>query len=107
MQRVAMTGRELKAAQIEKARRMIHAMHFEGAGYASIAGALNERKIPSRRGGKWVKSMVKRELAEVLKGTQKRPRSLNACGVDGGLVDVASRQRDLSWPPPLVSQTSA
>jgi hypothetical protein len=70
-----MTGRERKAAEIEKTRRMIYAMHLEGAGYASIARVLNERKIPSRRDGKWNKSMVKRELEGVLKGTQKCPLS--------------------------------
>jgi hypothetical protein len=83
MKRQAMTGRERKAAQIEEARRMIHAMHFEGIGYASIARILNERKIPSRKDGKWVKSMVKRELVGVLKGTQKRTVSM---------VDYTKRQ---------------
>jgi hypothetical protein len=46
MQRVAMTGRERKAAQIEKVWRIIYALHSEGEGHASIARILNERKTP-------------------------------------------------------------
>jgi hypothetical protein len=75
MKRQAMTGRERKAAQIEEARRLIYALHFEGEGHASIARILNEWKIPSRRGGKWHKKSVKRELAEGDKGGRKRPVS--------------------------------
>jgi hypothetical protein len=77
MKRYAMTGRERKAAQIEETRRIIYALHFEGDGHASIARILNERKIPSRRGGKWHKKSVKRELAEGDKGGQKRPVSVS------------------------------
>jgi hypothetical protein len=76
MKRHAMTGREQKAAQIEEARRSIYALHFEGEGHASIARILNERKIPSRRGSKWHKKSVKRELAEGDKGGQKCPVSM-------------------------------
>jgi hypothetical protein len=72
MKRDAMTGRERKAAEIEKTRRMIHAMHLEGDGYGTIAKVLNERKIPSRAGGKWHRKSVQRELAGVDRCTQKR-----------------------------------
>jgi hypothetical protein len=67
-------AREKRDAQIEKARRMIFAMHLEGDGYETIARVLNKRKIPSRMGGKWNKTMVKRELVRgTQEGTQNRP----------------------------------
>jgi Recombinase len=59
----------------EETRRLIYTLHFEGSGYAAIARILNERKRPSRKGGKWVKSMVKRELERVLQGYSKCPVS--------------------------------
>jgi hypothetical protein len=57
----------------EETRRLIYTLHFEGHGYGTIARILNERKRPSRKGGKWVKSMVKRELERVLEGYSKCP----------------------------------
>lgn len=67
-------AREKREAQIEKARRTIFAKHLEGEGYGAIARALNERGIPSRNGGKWHVTSVKRELARgTQEGTQNRP----------------------------------
>jgi hypothetical protein len=71
----AMTGRERKAAEIEKTRRMIHAMHAEGMGYGTIARELNYREIPSRAGGKWHRKSISRELSSVDRCRQKCPES--------------------------------
>jgi hypothetical protein len=68
----------------EETRRMIYAMHFEGIGYASIARILNERKRPSRKGGKWHGTSVKRELEGLHKGYTKCPT------ITSGYIDRAN-----------------
>ena len=55
----------LKNTRIAMTRRTIVMMRLEGCGYGTIAKRLNELKIPSKEGGKWVRSIVKRELESV------------------------------------------
>jgi hypothetical protein len=76
--RQAMTGRERKAANIEKARDMIFAMYLEGYSTRSISSILNKRKIPSRMGRKWHQMSVQRELGRDNRRQQKCPLSLTA-----------------------------
>jgi hypothetical protein len=54
----------------EETRRLIYMLHFNGKGCASIARILNKRKRPSRKGGKWHETSVRRELKARTGGTQ-------------------------------------
>jgi hypothetical protein len=97
----------------EETRRLIYTLHFERHGYGTIARVLNERKRPSRKGGKWVKSMVKRELERVLEGYSKCPTITSGYTRRGNMVRdradhrhvlkqrriVTSRQLRKSQPP--------
>jgi hypothetical protein len=59
---------EKHAAQVDKVLRIIRAMHSQGDGYGTIAKALNQRGVPSRKGCKWTRTMVKRELVKASSG---------------------------------------
>jgi Recombinase len=75
MARNPITELKRNADRIEKAQSLIRELHFQGAGYGTIARYLNEHKIKSQKGGKWHRNAVKREVERVHEVYTKCPRS--------------------------------